>query len=221
MASDGIRQLPLRPLQCRGTFEALGRLDAVAKRRLPASLILKPDLLAKLRLRALTTRRPMAGCGRAARLRRGWLANSTSPPRSPPQRGWEALKAIRLVDPGKATFEEPGNRPRPKKRRHVKEARECRCRGGRQSTRANRSRSSPRTRASRIGLKPITRRVGAPLGERSDPAHGHHRFDWPLCHGICITGHRRAPSGMCFQRRVEGILRRLCSKPLRARPKRA
>src|SRR4029453_9261273 len=29
----------------------------------------------------------------------------------------------------------------------------------------------------RIGLKPVTRRVWAPIGERPI-AHGHHRFDW-------------------------------------------
>ena len=29
----------------------------------------------------------------------------------------------------------------------------------------------------RIGLKPVTRRVWAPVGERPI-AHGHHRFDW-------------------------------------------
>jgi Winged helix-turn helix len=58
--------------------EAVG--DLRRRNGAPAT-ILKPDLLAKLRLR-LDDRRPMAGCGRAARLRLGWLANSTSP-RSP------------------------------------------------------------------------------------------------------------------------------------------
>ena len=58
--------------------EALG--DLRRRNGAPAT-ILKPDLLAKLRLR-LDDPPPMAGGGRAARLRRGWLANSTSP-RSP------------------------------------------------------------------------------------------------------------------------------------------
>jgi Winged helix-turn helix len=54
--------------------EALGDLR---RRNGASATILKPDLLAKLRGR-LREPPPMAGCGRAARWRTGWLANSAS-----------------------------------------------------------------------------------------------------------------------------------------------
>jgi Winged helix-turn helix len=78
------------------------------------------------------------------------------------------------------------------------------------------SRSSRQTH--RIGLKPVTRRVWAPIGERPI-AHGHHRFDW-----LYVTAFVPPAAGETFWYVSNGAARnfsRLCSKPLHAKPGRA
>ena len=48
------------------------------------------------------------------------------------------------------------------------------------------------TDAHRIGLKPVIRRVWAPVGERPT-AHGHHRFEW-----LYVTAFVSPATGECF-----------------------
>ena len=90
-----------------------------------------------------------------------------------PQWGWEALKVIgwsiqtpRPKNPKSASPEEAAA---------FKKARGCpRRRGGKAPGKPVEVFA---TDEHRIGLKPVTRRVWAPIGERPI-AHGHHRFDW-------------------------------------------
>src|ERR1700745_3832907 len=67
------------------------------------------------------------------------------------------------------------NRPRPKKRQRLKKLADA------VAGEAARHPGKPievfATDEHRIGLKPVTRRVWAPIGKRPI-AHGHHRFDW-------------------------------------------
>ena len=51
----------------------------------------------------------------------------------------------------------------------------------------------------RIGLKPVTRRVWAPIGERPI-AHGHHRFDW-----LYITAFASPATGETFWYLSNGV----------------
>jgi transposase len=51
----------------------------------------------------------------------------------------------------------------------------------------------------RIGLKPVTRRVWAPIGERP-VAHGHHRFDW-----LYVTAFASPATGETFWCLSDGI----------------
>jgi transposase len=103
--------------------------------------ILKPDLLAKLRLR-LDDPPPDGGLWSSRKVA-AWMAGELNLTSVAPQRGWEALKAIgwsiqkpRPKNPKSATpeeaaaFKKSSRMPLPRRR---------------QSTRANRSRSSPRT----------------------------------------------------------------------------
>ena len=89
------------------------------------------------------------------------------------QRGWEALKAIgwsgqkrRPRHPQTATPED-------------KAALEKAGRGGREEAAQHPDKAVQVWAADehRIGLKPITRRVWAPKGERPI-ARGHHRYEW-------------------------------------------
>ena len=118
--------------------EALG--DLRRRNGAPAT-ILKPDLLAKLRLR-LDDPPPDGGLWSSRKVA-AWMAGELNLTSVAPQRGWEALKAIgwsiqkpRPKNPKSATpeeaaaFKKSSRMPLPRRR---------------QSTRANRSRSSPRT----------------------------------------------------------------------------
>ena len=175
--------------------EALG--DLRRRNGAPAT-ILKPDLLAKLRLR-LDDPPPDGGLWSSRKVA-AWMAGELNLTSVAPQRGWDASKAI--GDDAEAPSKNR-NRPRPKKRRRLKKPTNA------FAEEAAKHPGKPievfATDEHRIGLKPITRRVGAPLGERPI-AHGHHRFDWLYVTAFCITGHRRDLL-VCFQRRVEGILR--------------
>ncbi len=51
----------------------------------------------------------------------------------------------------------------------------------------------------RIGLKPVTRRVWAPIGERPI-AHGHHRFDW-----LYVTAFASPATGETFWYLSDGV----------------
>ena len=51
----------------------------------------------------------------------------------------------------------------------------------------------------RLGLKPVTRRVWAPVGERPT-AHGHHRFDW-----LYVTAFVSPASGETFWYMHDGV----------------
>ncbi len=176
--------------------EAVG--DLRRRNGAPAT-ILKPDLLAKLRLR-LDDPPPDGGLWSSRKVA-AWMAGELNLPPVAPQRGWEALKAIgwsiqkpRPKNPKSATpeeaaaFKKSARMPLPRRR---------------QSPRANRS-SLRHGRASHWPKADHPPRVGA-TRRASDRG-------WPspvrlaLCHGICITGHRRDLL-VCFQRRVEGILR--------------
>jgi len=67
-----------------------------------------------------------------------------------------------------------------------------------------------------LGLKPVTRRVWAPVGERPT-AHDHHRFDW-----LYVTAFVSPASGETFWYLHDGVPKqflRRCSKPSRARRK--
>lgn len=69
----------------------------------------------------------------------------------------------------------------------------------------------------RIGLKPVTRRVWAPVGERPI-AYGHHRLDW-----LYVTAFVSPANGETFWylSNVSKEFSRLCSKPSRGKPQRA
>ncbi|MGH6843647.1 MAG: transposase [Methylocella sp.] len=67
----------------------------------------------------------------------------------------------------------------------------------------------------RIGLKPVTRRVWAPVGERP-VAHGHHRFDWLYVTAFVSPATAR-PSGICPTLWRSNFSQR-CSKPLHGKP---
>jgi hypothetical protein len=132
-----------------------------------------------------------------------------------PQRGSEALKANRLVDPD-TTSKEPqigfargGSRIQKKLADAVAEE-AARHPGKKIEVFA--------TDEHRLGLKPVTRRVWAPIGERPI-AHGHHRFDWLY---VTAFSHRpqAKPSGifpMVYRRNFS----RHCLKPSRAKPEQA
>ena len=67
----------------------------------------------------------------------------------------------------------------------------------------------------RLGLKPVTRRVRAPIGERPI-APGHHRFGW-----LYVTAFVSPASGETFWYVHDGASKRSsrrCSKPSHARP---
>ena len=115
-------------------------LDLRRRNGAPAT-ILKPDLLAKLRLR-LDDPPPDGGLWSSRKVA-AWMAGELNLTSVAPQRGWEALKAIgwsiqkpRPKNPKSATpeeaaaFKKSSRMPLPRRR---------------QSPRANRSRSSPRT----------------------------------------------------------------------------
>ena len=57
----------------------------------------------------------------------------------------------------------------------------------------------PAAGVQRIGLKPVTRRVWAPIGERPI-AHGHHRFDW-----LYITAFASPATGETFWYLSNGV----------------
>src|SRR5664279_4803736 len=69
----------------------------------------------------------MAGCGRAARLRRGWLANSAWY-RS--RHSVAGKRSRRLAGRSRSHVRRTRNQPRRKKRPHLKKALGCHCRGG-------------------------------------------------------------------------------------------
>ena len=71
----------------------------------------------------------MAGFGRAARVA-AWMAGEPGLVSVAPQRGWEALKAIRLAGRSRSHVRRTRNQPRRKKRPHLKKALGCHCRGG-------------------------------------------------------------------------------------------
>src|SRR2546430_15370970 len=149
--------------------EALGDLR---RRNGASATILKPELLAKLRDRL---REPPADGGLwSSRKVADWMAAELDLKSVAPQRGWEALKAIgwsiqkpRPKNPKSATPEESGSI---KKKLADAVAEEAAKHPGKKV-------EGFATDEHRLGLKPVTRRVWAPIGERPI-AHGHHRVDW-------------------------------------------
>jgi transposase len=148
--------------------EALGDLR---RRNGASATILKPELLAKLRDRL---REPPADGGLwSSRKVADWMAAELDLKSVAPQRGWEALKAIgwsiqkpRPKNPKSATPEEAAAL---KKLADAVAEEAAKHPGKKVEVFA--------TDEHRLGLKPVTRRVWAPIGERPI-AHGHHRFDW-------------------------------------------
>lgn len=61
----------------------------------------------------------------------------------------------------------------------------------------------------RIGLKPVTRRVWAPIGERPI-AHGHHRFEW-----LYVTAFVSPATGECFWYVANGVSKAFFAELLR------
>ena len=62
----------------------------------------------------------------------------------------------------------------------------------------------------RIGLKPVTRRVWAPIGVRPI-AHGHHRFEW-----LYVTAFVSPATGECFWYVANGVSKPFFEELLRA-----
>jgi hypothetical protein len=62
----------------------------------------------------------------------------------------------------------------------------------------------------RIGLKPVTRRVWAPIGVRP-VAHGHHRFEW-----LYVTAFVSPATGECFWYVANGVSKPFFEELLRA-----
>ena len=135
-----------------------------------------------------------------------------------PAAGLEALKR-RSAGRSRSHVRRTRNRPRPKEAAAFKKSARMPLPRRRQSPRASRSSLRHGQRASHWPKADHPPRVGA-TGQASDRA-------WPspvrLAH---MSRHFVSPATgetflVCFQRRVEGILRGFCAKPLRARPKRA
>ena len=131
----------IEQLLARYNAEGPEGLGDLRRRNGAPATILKPDLLAKLRLR-LDDPPPDGGLWSSRKVA-AWMAGELNLTSVAPQRGWEALKAIgwsiqkpRPKNPKSATpeeaaaFKKSSRMPLPRRR---------------QSPRANRSRSSPRT----------------------------------------------------------------------------
>ena len=141
VGDDGHGERWIEQLLARYNAEGPEALGDLRRRNGAPATILKPDLLAKLRLR-LDDPPPDGGLWSSRKVA-AWMAGELNLTSVAPQRGWEALKAIgwsiqkpRPKNPKSATpeeaaaFKKSSRMPLPRRR---------------QSTRANRSRSSPRT----------------------------------------------------------------------------
>ena len=168
--------------------EALGDMR---RRNGASATILKPDLLAKLRMR-LDEAPPDGGLWSSRKVAT-WMAGELGLVSVAPQRGWEALKAIGWSIQ--------------KQKEEIGHARRS---GGIQkklveavAEEAAKYPDKPvevfATDEHRIGLKPVTRRVWAPIGERPI-AHGHHRFDW-----LYVTAFASPATGETFWYLSNGV----------------
>jgi hypothetical protein len=63
----------------------------------------------------------------------------------------------------------------------------------------------------RIGLKPITRGVWAPIGERPI-AHGHHRYEWLYVHGFVVSKTRLRHDEPATGRTVWNVSNAVCKE---------
>src|SRR5664279_5665633 len=152
----------------------------------------------------------MAGCGRAARLRRGWLANSAWY-RS--RHSVAGKRSRRLAGRSRSRVRRTRNQPRRKKWPHLKKALGCHCRGGGEASRQThrglrhgRAPHRPETRhAARLGAhrRASDRAWPSPvrlaIGERPI-AHGHHRFDW-----LYVTAFASPATGETFWYLSNGV----------------
>jgi hypothetical protein len=110
-----------------------------------------------------------------------WMARRLGVERVHPQRGWEGPEAGALVDPGPA--------PAPPARSDARAA--SRVQAGLEAAVARAQAAHPDRPVEvwaedehRLGLKPIRRRVWAPIGARPI-ALGHHRYQW-----LHVAAHR-------------------------------
>ena len=156
--------------------------------------VLRPELLERLRVR-LADPPPDGGVWTSGKVAR-WMAGELGLASLAPQRGWEALRAIdwsiqkpRPRNPKAATAEE--QKAFKKKLAEIV------------AEEAARHPDTPietfATDEHRIGLKPVTRRVWAPVGERPI-AHGHHRFEW-----LYVTAFVSPATGECFWHVSNGV----------------
>lgn len=133
--------------------------------------VLKPELLRRLEVR-LKDPPPDGGVWTCAKVA-NWMAKQLGLAKLAPQRGWEALTAIGWSIPS----------PRPKNPTAATPEEEAAFKklADTVAEEAHKHPDKPvevwATDERRLGLKPIQRRVWAPIGERPI-ALGHHRYDW-------------------------------------------
>jgi len=134
--------------------------------------VLKPELLVRLRVR-MADPPPDGGVWTSGKVAR-WMAGELGLASLAPQRGWEALRAIGWSI----------QKPRPRNPKAATAAEQEAFKKKLAEVVAEEAARHPdapieafATDEHRIGLKPVTRRVWAPVGERPI-AHGHHRFEW-------------------------------------------
>jgi transposase len=167
--------------------EALGDLR---RRNGASATILKPDLLAKLRGRLREP--PPDGGLWSSRKVADWMAAQLGLLSVAPQRGWEALKAIGWSI----------QKPRPKNPKSASPEEAAKLSDALAEEAAKHPGKKIEVFAAdehRIGLKPVTRRVWAPIGERPI-AHGHHRFDW-----LYVTAFASPATGETFWYLSNGV----------------
>jgi len=170
---------------------------------------LKPEVLDKLRVR-LKEPPDDGGLWTSVKVA-AFLARELGLEGVAVQRGWEALKACGMsIQTPRRKIPSP---PRRRRRWRLKKPRRHRRRGSEQHP--ERPVEVFASDEHRLGLKPVTRRVWAPVGERPI-APGHHRFDW-----LYVTAFVSPASGETFWYVHDGVSKPFfsaCSKPLRARP---
>jgi transposase len=168
--------------------------------------VLKPELLQRLRERlgAPPPDRGVWTSGKAAR----WMASELGLASLAPRRSWEALRAIgwsmqepRARDPKTATLEEQDAF---KKSEVVAEG---------PARHPDTPLEALASDERRIGLKPVIRRIWAPIGERPI-AHGHHRFEW-----LDVTAFVSPAAGESFWCISNGVSKPFFEAPLWALPK--
>ena len=156
--------------------------------------MLKPEVLDKLRVR-LEEPPDDGGLWTSAKVA-AFIARELGLERVAVQRGWEALKACGM------SIQTP--RPKNPKSASPEEAAAFKksCRNAVTEETAKHPERSVEVFASdehRLGLKPVTRRVWAPIGERPI-APGHHRFDW-----LYVTAFVSPASGETFWYVHDGV----------------